>query len=218
MTIMTNVAGEVKKFLDNSPCIRRNMDIKLINTRGLSKMIIEEKKLDTTLDSVASAIRRYRLNSHNPIFDTARKIISETLSISTKNRLVRILLRYETEIQNLLLQLYSIIDNTHEDVLRIAQLDKNIKIIVDEKNLEIIQKILPKKYIEKIDRNIAEIKLIGHLDSENTPGFVALITTDLSINEINILGIVTYPTVLVFYIKEDDLVKTHNVIHRLCQL
>ena len=83
MTIMTNVAEEVKKFLDNSPCIRRNMDIKLINVRALAKMIIKEKKLNATLDSITSAIRRYRLDSHNPIFDTAHEVICITHSLTT---------------------------------------------------------------------------------------------------------------------------------------
>jgi hypothetical protein len=43
---MTNIAREVNEFLDRSPCVRRNMDIKLINTSALAKMIIKEKNLD----------------------------------------------------------------------------------------------------------------------------------------------------------------------------
>ena len=39
MTIMTNVVGEVKDFLDKSLCVRRNMDIKLINISALARMM-----------------------------------------------------------------------------------------------------------------------------------------------------------------------------------
>jgi len=146
MTIMTNIAGEVNDFLDKSPCVRRNLDIKLINISALARMIIKEKKLDiTTMDAIISAIRRYKLDYHTPIFDKAYEIINVTTSISTKTRLVSISLINETEVQNLLAKLFSIIKNKHGDVLRIIPSDKYIEIIMEEKNLDRIKKISPEK-------------------------------------------------------------------------
>jgi len=215
---MTNIAEEVRYFLDKSPCVRRNLDIKLINISALARMIIKEKKLDiTTMEAIISAIRRYRLDSHTPIFDKAYEIINVTTSISTKTRLVSISLINETEFQNLLAKLFSIIKNKHGDVLRIIPSDKYIEIIMEEKNLDRIKKIFPEKKINKINRYIAEIKIDLHPTARNTPGIMALISNELAINNINIVEIICSGTDLLLYVEERDLVKAHDVIHNLCQ-
>lgn len=217
MTIMTNIAGEVNKFLDKSPCVRRNMDIKLINISALARRIIKEKKLDiTTMDAIISAIRRYKLDSHTPIFDTAYETIGKTPSISTKSKLVCISLIDETEFQNLLAKLFSIIKYNHRDVLRIIPSDKYIEIIVEAKNLDRIKTFFPRKKINKINRNLAEIKMDTHPTAQNTPGVIALIGNELAINSINIVEIIGSGTEILLYVEEKDLVKAHDVIHNLC--
>ncbi len=219
MTIMTNTAGEVKNFLDKSPCVRRNMDIKLINISALARMIIKEKKLDiTTMEAVISAIRRYKLDYHNPIFDKAYSVINITTAISTKSRLVCISLINETEFQNLLPKLFSIIKKKQRDVLRTILSDRYIELIVEEKNLDRIQTFFPGKYINKINRNLAEIKIDIHQTAHKIPGVIALIANELAINSVNIVEIIGSCTEILLYVEEKDLVKAHDVIHNFCQV
>jgi len=215
---MTNITREVKNFLDKSPCVRRNLDIKLINISALARMIIKEKKLDiTTMEAIISAIRRYKLDYHTPIFDKAYEIINITPSISTKSRLVCISLIDEMEFQDLLAKIGSIIKNKHGDVLRIIPSDKHILLIVEEKNLDRIKTFFPRN-VDKITGNLAEIKIDTHPTAQNIPGIIALMATELAISSINIVEIISSGTEILLYVEEKDLVKAHDVIHNFCHV
>ena len=73
---MANIVHEVWKILDNNPSIRREMRRGLINMSALAKYIIHRKGVDATLDAVISAIRRYKLDIHDDVFDNAYKILN----------------------------------------------------------------------------------------------------------------------------------------------
>ena len=183
---MTNITHNVWKTLDNNPSIRRCMSQGLINTTALAKYIIKDKKMDATLDAVSSAIRRYSLKRYDEIFNTASKIVSFG-ELSTKSKLANIAVIKDSEVQRLLPKLFSIIQFNRGDVLRIIQADEAIKILVNEKNLEKVKNILPKNKIIKIDKNLAELNIHLHPDAIKTPGIIAAISTELSMNNVNVM-------------------------------
>jgi aspartokinase len=214
---MTNIAKEVKRYLDKSPCIRRNLDIDLINISALARRIINEQNLDkTAILATISAIRRYKLDYHNPIFDKATKILQMTPAISTKGRLVSLSFFKESEFQELLTEICSIIDSRNRDVFRIIQSEKNIVIIVEEENLKKLKSFFQKHKNYKIYRNIVEIKLNANPIIQKTSGIIALLTTELAISDINIVTIMGFTTELLLYVEEKDLIKALDVLHKLC--
>ena len=129
---MTNITHYVWKMLDNSPSIRRCMSQGLINTTALAKYIIKEKKIDGTLDAVSSAIRRYKFDRYDEIFDTANKIVSFG-ELSSRSKLANIAVIKDAEIQELLPKIFSIIQYNRGDVLRIIQADEAIKKMAKER-------------------------------------------------------------------------------------
>ena len=173
---MTNIAKEVNKYLDKSPCIRRNLDIGLINISSLARRIIKEQNLNTSaMLATISAIRRYKLGYHNPIFDKAIEILQMNSTISTRGRLVSVSLFEESEFQELLTEICSIIDCRNLDVFRIIRSEKRLAIIVEEKNLNKLKSFFQNHKNNKIYRNIAEIKLDANPIVQKTPGIIALI-------------------------------------------
>jgi len=212
---MKSVVEEVWKILDNSPCLRRDLSRGLINARALAKHILKEQKLDTTLDAVISAIRRYKTENYNDIFSKSSKILNQA-TISTKSKLANVALIKESEVQNLLPKLFSVIHYNRGDVLRIIQADESMKILVDDKNLPRIQKLFPEKEIIKIDKNLAEINMHLHPEAVNTPGIAGIITNELSLNGINIMEIISCVPEMLFFVNEKDILKAHQVLYRLC--
>ena len=212
---MTNIVHNVWNILDTSPSIRRCMSKGLINNTALARYIIEEKKLDSTLDAVSSAIRRYELDKNVEIFSTANKIVSLG-SISTKSKLANIALMKDTQVEQLLPKLFSIIQFHRGDVLRIIQADEAIKILVNEKNLDTVLKLFPKNKIIKIDRNLAEINMHLHPEAVNTPGIIAIISNELAINEINVMETMSCVPEMLWFVKEKDVLKAYNVLYQLC--
>ena len=104
--------------------------------------------------------------------------------LSTKSRLANIAVIKDSEIQELLPKLFSIIQFNRGDVLRIIQADEAIKILVNEKNLEKVKDLLPKNKIIKVDQNLAELNIHLHPDAIKTPGLTAAISTELAMDSI----------------------------------
>jgi len=214
---MKNTVGEVWKFLDNSPCIRRDLNRGLINARALAKYILKTQKMDTTLDAVISAIRRYELGRQDDIFINARKLISQTINLSTRSGLAEISLIKDDDVQRLLPELFDIIDYARGEVLRIIQATESIKLLVDEKNLEKITELFPKDKILKIDRNLAEINMHMHPKMLATYGILAVIANELAINSVNIMEIMSCIPEMLLFVKEKDILKSYQVLYQLCR-
>ena len=214
---MRNTVGEVWKFLDSNPCIRRDLERGLINARALAKYILKETKMDATLDAVISAIRRYEVDQHDDVFITAKKLIRDTINISTRTGLAEITLTKDNEVQQLLPELFDIIQYIRGDVLRIIQADESIRLLIDKKNLDKIKSLFPKDKILKIDMNIAEINMHMHPKMRTTHGILANISNELAINGVNIMEIMScFPEMLLF-VEEKDILKAYQVLYQICQ-
>jgi aspartokinase len=213
---MTNIAHEVWKIIENSPSIKKEMSRGLINQTALARYIIKEKKLNATMDAVSSAIRRYQVDRYEDIFKKANEIIKKA-SLSTKTKLANVAIIKDTETQKLLPQLFNIVNYNRGEVLRIIQADESIKILVDEKNLDKVKKLFSKDKIIKIDENLSEINL--HLPPEGviTPGIIAVSTSELAMNKINVVETISCVPELLWFVKEKDALKAYTIIYQLLE-
>ena len=214
---MTNIVHEVWKILDNNPSIRREMNRGLINISSLARYIINKKKIDATLDAVISAIRRYKLDTHDDVFDNAYNILSQTVNVSTKNNLAEISLIKDDEVQELLQKLFYIIKYVRGDVLRVSQANESIRLLIDEKNMNKVIDLFPKNKIISREKGLAEINIYIHPKMQTTPGILAAIANELAINNINIVEFMTCPPEMICVVKKDDLLKASNVLYNLCE-
>jgi aspartokinase len=213
---MSNIVHEVWKILDDNPTIRREMNRGLINTSALARFIIKEKKINTTLDAVISAIRRYNLERHEDIFENAYKLLGETINISTKSNLAEISLIKDSEVQKILPKLFGIIQYIRGDVLRVTQANESIRILIDEKNMEKVTALFPKSKIINNEVDLAEINIYIHPKMQTTPGILAVISNELANNGINIVEVMTCPPEMIWVVKKSELVKASDVLFKLC--
>ncbi len=214
---MSNITHDVWNILDNSPSIRRDMSRGLINTSALARYIIKEKKISASLDAVIIAIRRYKLNQHEEIFNNAQKMFTLTVNISTKSNLAEISLVKDTEVQKILPKLFSFIHYVQGDVLRVTQANKSIRLLIDQKNLEQVIAMFPKDKIISKEKDLAEINIYIPPKMQETPGVLALMANELAINKINIVEFVTCPPEMLCIIKKEDLVKASGILYQLCE-
>jgi aspartokinase len=213
---MTNIVHEVWKVLDNNPSIRKEMNRNLINISALARYIINNKKLDASVDAVISAIRRYEMDKHDDIFENAYKILGHTVNISTKSNLAEISLIKDDDVQILLPKLFDFIKYIRGDVLRVTQANESIRLLIDEKNMENIIKLFPKNKIISKEKELAEVNIYIHPKMQTTPGILATIANELALHKINIVEFMTCPPEMICVVKKDDLIKSSNVLYKLC--
>jgi len=214
---MTNTVQKVWRFLDNNTSIKREMKRGLINTSALARYIINKWKISADQDAVISAIRRYRLDIYTDVFDNAYKILSQTVNISTKSNLAEISLIKDDEVQELLPKIFSIIKYVQGDVLRVTQANESIRLLIDEKNMEKVIDMFPKKKIISKEKGLAEINIYIHPQMQTTPGILATIANELAINDINIVEFMTCPPEMICVVKKDDLLRASRVLYKLCE-
>jgi aspartokinase len=214
---MSNINQEVWKFLDQNPSIKQSLSNGLINRRALANFIKKQKKWDTNLDAIIIAIRRYNIEKYDNIFLLAKNMITHTTDLSTRSNLVNVVLSKDTEIQKLIPEFFSIIKYDKGDVLRIIQADESIKVLINEKNLENIINIIPKKKILSIDENLAEINLHLTNEAKDTPGVLAIITNELALNGVSVVEVLSCFPELLWFVYQSDLLKAYNTLYQLCQ-
>lgn len=213
---MTNIVHLVWNILDKQPCIKRNMKKGLINTRALSRYLIKEYQIESNIDAVISAIRRYNIHTYKNIFSHSQKIIRKTVNLSTRSGLTEIALQKNIEVQREIPNLYKLIKYEYGEVLRILQANETIRILIDTKNLDDILSLFEKDKIISIQKNLAEINIYIHPEMEKTPGVISLISTELTINNINIIETMTCSPEILWFIEEKDLLKAYQTLHKLC--
>jgi aspartokinase len=213
---MTNIVHEVWKFLDTNPSIRREIARGLINTSALARYIIKEKQINTTLDAVISAIRRYNFDQHGDIFNNAYKTLGQAINVSTKSNLAEISLIKDDEIQQCLPKLFNIIKYVQGDVLRVTQANESIRLLIDEKNMNNVIELFPKNKIIIKEKGLAEINIFIHPKMQTTPGIIAVIANELAINRINIVEFMTCPPEMICVVKKEDILRASSVLYNLC--
>jgi len=213
---MKNTVGEIWKFLDNNPCIKRDLSKGLINSRALAKYIVKTQNMDATLDAVISAIRRYDVGKKDDIFLNARKLVSQTLNLSTRSGLAEIALIKDEDVQRSIPGLFDVIQYSRGEVLRIIQATESIKLIVDEKNIENVIAVFPKNKIISVNKNLAEINMHMAPKMIVTYGILAVIANELAINSVNILEVMTCLPEMILFVKEEDILKAYQILYQLC--
>ena len=214
---MTNIVQTVWKIIDHDPSIKRELSRGLINTSALARYIITQKRINATFDAVITAIRRYNIEKQDDIFSTAYKMLGQTVNISTKSNLAELSLVKDDVVQQILPKVFNIIKYIRGDVLRVMQANESIRLLIDEKNLEHVVTLFPKDRIITKEINLAEIDIYIHPKMQTTPGILATIANELTINGINIIEFMTCPPEMLCFVKKEDLIRASDILYQLCQ-
>lgn len=210
-----NINREVWRYLDNHITIKKNLADELINIRALAKKIILDLHLTCSLNAVITAIRRFHLDIKEK--DQLNKIYSllKKSKLLTRTKLASLLLKKNETIRNKLANLYQKIDFQGGDTLRIFEVNKYIKIIIDEKTLKESQEIFNQKEIVNLEKNLGELIITYDLDITKTPGVFAFLSTELAANNISIIDSMICHSEHLIIIKEKELQKAFSVVFNL---
>jgi len=213
---MTNITQGVWKIINADASIRRDLSRKIINKLALANYISKKMKIKAPINAIVSAIRRYE--EENPVrdvFNQALDVISNS-TMSSKNGIVSLTLEKDDEVERLLPKLFSLVEIGKNNVMRIIQADQSVKVVIDKKNLKKAKKIIPAGKIKRVGADLAEVTV--HLDgrSWSTPGVAEVLTSELSMSNINIVEIMSCIPEIILFFKEKDLMKAYNVLYGLC--
>jgi len=215
---MTQISGQVKSFLENDFIIRKCLFRNILSLRALARHIIKELELkENNLDAVISAIRRYKRAEKSETDVKTKKLFSK-VAVKTKSNIVDIRVQKNKRSLDNISRLNSTIDIEKGEIIRIIQAEQSITIIIDDKNLDKLNDIFGKKDIISLDKNLVEVNLQFTEEAQNIKGIVALVTSSLNAEGINVVEIMSSAPELLIIIKKEDLIKMLNVVDNLQDL
>ena len=212
---MVNINKEVWRYLDNHITIKKTLREDLINVRALAKKVISDLHLTCSLNATISAIRRYdaEVKEHDDLPKVYGLLKKAKVLVRTK--LASLLLKKTESVRIKLAALYPKIDFAGGDTLRIFEVNKYIKIIIDEKGLEDVQSLFNKSDIVDSEKNLGELTIIYGIDITKTPGVFALLSNELAANNVSIVYSTICHSEHLIIVQDKDLQKGFNVISGL---
>lgn len=215
--VMTNITQNVWNILTQDLSIQKNLQRNLINVRALAKYLIKKYHLNASIDSVISAIRRY---SSDQTFQEDMATLKEVFvgsNVATKNNLACVIFRKQSCIQKYLTEISKITDFDKSETLRLIKGKSNLKLITEIKYLKKLKKFFPEREKLEIKENLSEIRITTTgMKADKTKGVAARVSNELLTNNINIDEIIFCVPEIIIYVKQENLLKAHESIVRLC--
>ena len=210
-----NISDRVSAFLDNDFIIRKCLFKNIVSLRALSRYIIKKLGLkDKNLDAVISAIRRYKRMEKEESDEKLKKLFSK-IAVKTRSNIVDIRVQKNKRSVESISKLNSVVDIEKGEILRIIQAEQSITIIIDDKNLDKFHQMFNKSDLISLDKNLVEINLQFTEEAQNVRGIVALVTSSLNAEDINIVEIMSSAPELLIIVKKEYLVRALNVVDNL---
>lgn len=212
---MTNTATIVERFIQSDGAIRNDLTRGLLNIRALARYIQEEARKEgdeVSIESLIGAIRRYDVGGRM----AARQFTGALLKkLTMRNKIVDLAILNDPEITADLGKFASTIDYGIGETFRLVAGVEAIRVVIDEKNLEKMKSIIPKKNIPKIITGLSEIIVSMSDVADTTPGVVSAVTTELAMNGINMIEFMSCVPELIIVVDERDALRSYEAIEKL---
>ena len=209
---MLSTNQKIWHLINSDESLKKALRLDLVNVRAVAKYLITTYKLNTSLDSVISAIRRYEDDDELKKEEKAIVDVFKDCIIQTRNNLICV-----TIDKNSFSELFSIFKNNElEYNSRIAKGTNVIKIFVDKEDyLKIKKKLGPN--IKHVQEGLGEMSIFLNEKVSQMRGILAKIANELSLYRINILEMIICVPQFIIYVKEEDMLKTHEAIIKFRQ-
>ena len=210
---MTHIDHSVRHFFSQNPDIRNAFSKGLVNRRALARCIIKGEGININkVEAVVSVLRRHKKETHSILH---LKELFSNIKISTKDKISILSLDKNPSTLQKVQKVFSNINYTKNESLKIVDGATTLKIFIDESNAKNIRSIFNDKEILKVYNNLAEITMKFPEVSIKTKGILAYVTSELNISNINIIELLTSTPELIFYIEQKDLLNTYETIQKL---
>ena len=154
-----NIREFIWKIIDTDISLKKDLLRDVINVRSLAKYIISTQKLNVSLDSVISAIRRYDKAPENNEDAHSVYDVLKHARISTRTNMSSLLLKRTDEVKTKLGRPDKLIDYQGHETIRVLEGSQALTLIFDRKNFEKIKSLFTEKVILEENKKIGMIEI-----------------------------------------------------------
>ncbi|MDP7476383.1 MAG: hypothetical protein QF655_01995 [Candidatus Woesearchaeota archaeon] len=212
-----NIREFVWKIIDTDISLKKDLLRGIVNIRSLAKYIINTQKLNVSLDSVISAIRRYEKTPENKGEAHSVYDVLKHARISTRTNMSSLLLKRTDEVKTKLGRPDKLIDFQGHETIRVLEGSQALTLIFDRKNFENIKSLFTKAVILEENKKIGMIEIGYPRTLKKTPGVFLIVYNELAKNEISVIDSLMSSGEHIILVDEEKLLKAFEVIYELCK-
>jgi hypothetical protein len=212
---LPNTTSIVEKMIEGDGAIRNDLARGLLNIRALARYMQEEARREgeeLSLEAVIGAVRRYPIGESVALHQDVGRLFKK---LTMRNKIVDVAILNDPEITAALGRFASTIDYSLGETFRLVSGVESIRVVIDEKNLDKMKSIIPKRNIPKIVTGLAEIIISLSEIADTTPGIVSTVTTELALNRINMIEFMSCVPELIIVVDEKDALRSYDAIEKL---
>jgi hypothetical protein len=212
MLVVADIRRLVERIIETDPVIRKGLQRGIINSRALARYILEAIGVDSTVDAILGIVRRYPLGSEN---DTGHQQAFRDCEIAMRNKVADLAVENGPDVMRRIAEFASTIRTTRGESLRVIVGFQSIRVIAEQKALEGFRLTLQPKEVISYSNGLAEISLLFPPQARGTKGIIAKITTELALNDVNLVGIACNSPEDILLVTEADAPKALEALQQL---
>jgi len=203
----------VRETVERDGVVKHGLARGLINVRALARSIQVATTGEISFDAILSAIRRYPIKQSSAKRTSIGKTI---LKLSMKNRIVVVSIRNQPELQLMIARFAGEVNYAKGESFRVVSGMESVSVTIDSKNLNKLDSKIPKQAILRKLENLAEIVVDMASDVDDTSGVLSAITTELAMNDVNIVQLSTVgPGRIIILAVEKDAMKAYEALEEM---
>ncbi len=215
---MGTISQTVKAMINTKPMIYEGLIEGVISHAALAEYLHDEVEREVGSavkhPAIVMAIRRYS-ETLQASMKIEKKEFKYNTEIIMKSGLADITFLKSPSSLEKLKKIYSWVDYTRGETLNIIHGNYEITMVISEKYLQKLKKILKKEKILNIEANLVSLSISFSSDFLHTPGILAEVTRKLAWENINVFENISTMTELIYIISSRDSARAYNALQSL---
>jgi aspartokinase len=216
---MATAAQIVEDIVSQKPFLQEALSRGILNNAALAEQLMPEiekqLKKPVKFSAVNMAIRRLA-EKLEKTFAAAAKFDKDS-DITIKSDLIEITIYKLEDVQKYVQEIYALVDLRKGDFLTLTQGLHEVMIITNRKYEDKILKVLPKRLVKKVVKQLSSISISIPEQAIKTVGLFYIATRALNWENINIIDVVSTYTELTFIINEEDTSRAFVALKKLIE-
>ncbi len=209
---MTSITKQVWRLIDEDPSVRKDLSRGIINVSGLALYLKERHSINASVDSLISAIRRYRADKGVEEEHLAiTKALAEAV-VTTKTRITALRLKNSTNLYKYLSELMKDPEFYKSEIFRLLKTRNETIVMIDKESLSRAKSFFPEGNIVSVEPGLAELSLILAKKGWHSKGVMARLSNEIANYGINIVTIISAEPKISLFLQEQDLTKAHEAV------
>ena len=206
------VRRTVERIIESDPAIRTGLQRGIINSRALSRYLLENCAVDSTPDAVLGILRRYPLDGAR---EDDNRLAFKDCNISMRSGMAYLTIDNAPEIMKRVGEFASTIRSVKGESFRVIVGSDSVRVIAGQEALDKFRQTFRPREIINFYPELAEICLLLPFGTERLGEIATAITSQLTLNKIGLIGILVCPPEDIIIVSETDASRTFEALQQL---